>query len=516
MKLITQRVHMNRCNCRETKQITLDRDFNVPDVRPDALQIMKEQGEIQIEEVHMAEGKASVKGALNFQILYAGEGDLPVSEMTGSIPFEELIPLSCADRDDELTVHADIGDLRSELINSRKLGMKAIITLEVSAGTICDGEGAVDIEEGTDVYTKKKMMEVSRLVFSKKDTLRVRDEWKIPGTKDAIGRILYSDIQLGEMNTRMEEEKLQVDGQAQVFLIYISDGEEPELNFFENTLPIEGYIECHGCDSDMVAQVMTGIHSRDLEIKEDEDGESRVLDAEVVVDFDIKVYGQEQLELLTDFYSLKERCKPVYEDSFFENLLVHNKSKCRISGKITAGEYTPLQIWNVSGELRVDRKEQRENGMFVEGALDVSVLYLTGDDKIPLATVKGSLPFEQLVEADGLKENSNVWLYGTLEQVGGTMTGDKEIEIKAVAALDMIAFDRMEEPIISGYESEEIDWKAWSHEPGMIGYVVQPGETMWDIAKNFLTTVDSIMDINQRENEQVKAGDILLILKEVS
>ena len=516
MKLITQRVHMNRCNCRETKQITLDRDFNVPDVRPDALQIMKEQGEIQIEEVHMAEGKASVKGALNFQILYAGEGDLPVSEMTGSIPFEELIPLSCADRDDELTVHADIGDLRSELINSRKLGMKAIITLEVSAGTICDGEGAVDIEEGTDVYTKKKMMEVSRLVFSKKDTLRVRDEWKIPGTKDAIGRILYSDIQLGEMNTRMEEEKLQVDGQAQVFLIYISDGEEPELNFFENTLPIEGYIECHGCDSDMVAQVMTGIHSRDLEIKEDEDGESRVLDAEVVVDFDIKVYGQEQLELLTDFYSLKERCKPVYEDSFFENLLVHNKSKCRITGKITAGEYTPLQIWNTSGELRIDRKEKRENGMFVEGALDVSVLCLTGDDKIPLATVKGSLPFEQLVEAEGLKENSNVWLYGTLEQVGSTLTGDKEIEIKAVAALDMIAFDRMEEPIISGYESEEIDWKAWSHEPGMIGYVVQPGETMWDIAKNFLTTVGSIMEINQRENEQVKAGDILLILKEVS
>ena len=154
--------------------------------------------------------------------------------------------------------------------------------------------------------------------------------------------------------------------------------------------------------------------------------------------------------------------------------------------------------------------------MFVEGALDVSVLYLTGDDKIPLATVKGSLPFEQLVEADGLKENSNVWLYGTLEQVGSTMTGDKEIEIKAVAALDMIAFDRMEEPIISGYESEEIDWKAWSHEPGMIGYVVQPGETMWDIAKNFLTTVGSIMDINQRENEQVKAGDILLILTEVS
>ena len=516
MKLITQRVHMNRCNCRETKQITLDRDFNVPDVKPDALQIMKEQGEVQIEEVHIAEGKACVKGALKFQILYAVEGDLPVSEMSGSIPFEELVPLACADRDDELTVHAEINDLRSELINSRKLGMKAIINLEVSAGTICDGEGAVDIEEGDGIYTKKKTMEVSRLVFSKKDTLRTRDEWKIPGTKDAIGRILYSDMQLGEINTRMEEEKLQVNGQVHIFVIYISDGEEPELNYFENTLPIEGYIECHGCNSDMVAQVMTGIHSRDLEIKEDEDGESRVLDADVVIDFDIKVYGQEQLELLTDFYSLKERCKPVYEDSYFENLLVHNKSKCRITGKVVAGEYAPLQIWNVSGDLRIDRKVKKENGVGVDGAMGVSVRYLTSDEKIPLATVKGSIPFEQLVEADGLTENSNVWLYGTLEQVSGTMTGDKEMEIKAVAALDMIAFERIEEPIISGYESEEIDWKAWSREPGMVGYVVQPGETMWDIAKNFLTTVSSIMEINQRENEQVRAGDILLILKEVS
>ena len=49
MNLITKRVHMNRCNGREVKQLTLDRDFNVPDARPDALQIMKEQGEVQNE-----------------------------------------------------------------------------------------------------------------------------------------------------------------------------------------------------------------------------------------------------------------------------------------------------------------------------------------------------------------------------------------------------------------------------------------------------------------------------------
>lgn len=95
--------------------------------------------------------------------------------------------------------------------------MKAIVVLNVTAGSVCDCEGAIDIEGGEDIFTKKRTAEVSYLVFSKKDTLRVRDEWKIPGTKDAMQRILYSDVCIGELNTRMEEEKLLVEGQANVF-----------------------------------------------------------------------------------------------------------------------------------------------------------------------------------------------------------------------------------------------------------------------------------------------------------
>lgn len=517
MRLITQRVHMNKCNCRENRQITLDRDFNVPDAKPDALSIMKEQANIQIEEARMLDGKAGIKGELVFQILYAVDGGVPVSEMRGSIAFEEMIPLPCADRDDELTVHAVIDDLRSELINSRKLGLKAVFTLEVSAETVCDGEGAVDLEEAENIFSRQKTLDVSRLVFTKKDTLRVRDEWKIPGTKDAIGQILYSDFRLGEMDTRVNENELQVNGQGHLFVIYLSDSENPEMNFYDNTISIEGRIDCNGCDSDMVAQVITGIHSRDLEIKDDEDGESRVLDAELVIDFDIKIYGQDQLELLTDFYSTKEKCQPVFEDSYFENLIVQNKSRSRISGKIPAiKDRIPLQIWDVSGELRIDSREQQDNGVQVDGVIDISVLYLTEDERIPLVSVKGVIPFSQFVEAEGLAEDSNIWLHGSLEQISGSVTGDKEIEIKAVVALDLIAFERIEEPIVVDFESEPIDWKARSREPGIIGYVVQAGEELWDIAKRFFTTTDSIMSINQMESEELKEGDILLILKEVA
>ena len=45
---------------------------------------------------------------------------------------------------------------------------------------------------------------------------------------------------------------------------------------------------------------------------------------------------------------------------------------------------------------------------------------------------------------------------------------------------------------------------------------VQEGESLWDVAKHFYTTEDSIREINQLEQDELAAGDILLVLKEVS
>ena len=101
-----------------------------------------------------------------------------------------------------------------------------------------------------------------------------------------------------------------------------------------------------------------------------------------------------------------------------------------------------------------------------------------------------------------------------MEQISGSLAGEKEMEIKAVAGMEVVAFERIEEPIISGFESQEIDWKARSREPGIIGYVVQTGEGLWDIAKRFYTTCENIAQVNHLETEDVKEGDVLLLLKE--
>ena len=173
----------------------------------------------------------------------------------------------------------------------------------------------------------------------------------------------------------------------------------------------------------------------------------------------------------------------------------------------------PLQIWNVSGTLFVDRKEIVEDGVKISGVIDASVLYVSGREDIPLGSVKGSIPFEQTVEIPGVKPDTLIFLNSLLDQIIAVMLADGEIEVKAVASLDVIAFDRVVMPMISDYTLEELDKSMRNKAPGLIGYVVKEGECLWDIAKQYYTTMESVMELNGLENENVKAGDMLLLAK---
>ena len=117
------------------------------------------------------------------------------------------------------------------------------------------------------------------------------------------------------------------------------------------------------------------------------------------------------------------------------------------------------------------------------------------------------------MEIPGVKPDTLIFLNSLLDQISAVMLADGEIEVKAVVSLDVIAFDRVVMPMISDYTLEELDKSMRNKAPGLIGYVVKEGECLWDIAKQYYTTTESVMELNGLENENVKAGDMLLLAK---
>ena len=59
---------------------------------------------------------------------------------------------------------------------------------------------------------------------------------------------------------------------------------------------------------------------------------------------------------------------------------------------------------------------------------------------------------------------------------------------------------------------KELDLKKIQDSPGIICYVVQPEDTLWDIAKKYYTTPEYLKKLNQLK-EEIRPGEKLLLVK---
>ena len=108
-----------------------------------------------------------------------------------------------------------------------------------------------------------------------------------------------------------------------------------------------------------------------------------------------------------------------------------------------------------------------------------AVLFLDGYDPVSYTHLS------HLIEAAGMDENCVYYLRTDLEQLSTNMADSSEIEVKAVVNLNAVVFRQQSEGIISGIKEGPLDRKKLEELPGIVCYMVQQGDTLWDVAKRF-------------------------------
>ena len=136
------------------------------------------------------------------------------------------------------------------------------------------------------------------------------------------------------------------------------------------------------------------------------------------------------------------------------------------------------------------------------------------EDEIPFDVWQGMIPFSYVMESNETCEDMKCEFTHFIEQLSISLLGNGEIEVKAVLAFH--SFFKKPVPVFNIEEItyEPIDIKEVEKRPGIIGYIVQDGDDLWELAKRYSTTMEGIMEVNQMENSDLKSGDKILIFKE--
>ncbi len=515
MELVKKRIHMNRRRGKVTSQMTLDDDFNVPDSMDDVAHLILDQGEILIESVRNPGERVTVTGKLAFRILYRTP-DGQVMTLAGAIPFEEFVNLPGLREEDTVQVTWDLDDLNVGIINSRKLNVKALVTLHILAETVEDVAVTADVLTDGTVETLKKTMDVAVPAVRRKDTFRVKEVLTLPGNRPDMDKLLWQDVKLRNVNTKLLDGNVHLDGELMVFLIYSGEGGLMPIQCLEESVAFSGEVELSEAREEMIPFISVRLIHKDLEINPDADGEMREIALDAVIELDMRLYEEKEAEILGDLYALDREVIPEMGTACFEQILARNLFKHRIQEKISmSGGQRILQICHSDGTVRIDEVEPKDDGLHVDGVLEVNLISLTADDGAPVAAFKEILPFHVVIDVPGNRNVTDYRMEAGVEQIAAVMLGQDTVEVKAVVTLDLLALGEVCESVIMQVREEPVDTELLKKRPGIVGYVVQPGDSLWKIAREFHTSVDEIMKTNHLTDSVIRPGDKLILVKAV-
>lgn len=515
MELLTKKIRHLAVGIPVGDQMQIDDDYNVPDSKPDVAAIVHSVGKIRVEEAKRTENHMCLRGRLQFNILYlTDDEEKRFQSLEGNLPFEENVYIG--ERKEAFYVKQPRMDFNVSVIHSRKISIRALVDFELSAETDTEEELPYDMEGMEKVCMKKSQRRLLHLHTDKKDQFRIKEEVELPGTKENIGNILWKEISLQGVEQRLEEGLLLMRGNIQVFCLYQS--EENRMDWVEKSQPFEGKIECDGADTDLFPHVTYTLADADLETRMDEDGELRILGVEGTVELRIQIYKEEEETILEDLYIPGCHTKVKQEERIFDELLLRNHARCKVNERIQLPELKDeiLQICHSSGEMHVEHTQMETDGLHVEGILELVFLYIRSDDRMPLGVWKGDVPFLTVLEVPDGGGQPIYDLSVSPEQIAVGLLGGEEVEVKASAALECFFLKRNVMQMIADISWEEMTQEEKDAVPGITGCMVCRGDTLWNIAKKYQTTTESIMEANHLQEETVKPGDKLLIFKETS
>lgn len=500
-------------------QITLDEDRNIPDSQPDIEKIILKSSEVRLEETKVMEDKVSIRGTLFVRILYVGDNHgNSLSRFEAEMPFEDIVNVEGAHPTDVSEVYVDSKDITCSIINSRKVNLQVVLTLLVNVEKTGEREfeNSVLTENLPETLEyRKKTKNILETCLLKKDIYRVREDVELPSNLPNIAHVLWDYCRPINVEIKPYDEKLAVTGEVLLFVLYEAEGEEGMTQWYETSFLFSGEVECRECREEMISDTHVTCARSEVELTTDLDGENRLLSVDLALDLFIKLYQEKQIQVLTDVYGVREEVIPQTGTCHFKSLQTRNSGKCRSSEHLHVNEEGTriLQICHSEGNVKVDEIHPVENGISVDGVVEVQILYITADDKIPFSCVTGNVPFHFVSEVAEMEADSRYEVDVTLEQLTTTITSGDEIEVKVVLGIHTIVFGSSTETIITDIRIEPVDPVTIKSLPGMIGYFVAPGDTLWQIGKQYYVPVSRIKELNGLPQDELTPGMKLVIMR---
>ncbi|MBO4897932.1 MAG: DUF3794 domain-containing protein [Clostridia bacterium] len=490
-------------------EVLAETDVILSEEYPDILRVLQVDAMPVIKDREVSNDRVILKGDIAIRIIYVPDpkiSDMPAKSVTSSVSFTDVCEAAGVTGDMKIKSFAEVSNIDYSLINSRKINIKAAVSTEIKAVRHKTREFVADAkcEEG-EIETLKSEVSALMSVADEEFVISVSDKLEFPSGSPAAAEMLKVSADVTDYDVRLLAGKAIVKGIIKVGTLYVAK-KNLKLEYMEHEIPFTEILELPGVAEDMDADIDFSVLNVYFETDNEED--IREMGVEVTLSVSAAVTSAENALVLTDCFS------PDFEISFTKNYCDFDFAEAKLNpqisvkGDIAFGEENPAaeRILSVSAKPVLDSVSVNNENITLRGRLKADILYLTAEEEMPLSGMRGEIPFVYTADADGEGKAADCGV--TLSNLSYTM-GERTVNIRASvsASIKVIGTERVS--VIGDIKASEAEK---NERAPIVIYFVQSGDTLWNIAKKYKTTMGKIAAANGIDTEKTLTGGEKLLI----
>lgn len=489
---VKQDIHINKLITNKKEEITVYQDVIVPDSKPDILNTINATAIVCINNKNAQDDKLNVNGQVCLNITYLADNPNDnIRGISSKIDFEETIAVPGIRKNMNIYVISKIKNIETKVLNGRKINVKVIIELNVTAYHEEDNQVVTKIMGDRDIQTLEETTNISTLVGNGKQMIHTKESIR-SSNEDEISEILNFTLDIQDRDEKVSYNKVLTKADANVEIMYLN--EEGKIGLINTRVPIISFIEIPNIQETDTCR--TNYEINNVELKLDNEDE-RSINLELETEISCDVYKEENIEIIQDLYS------PFYDIVFEEDRMevmsdiINEKNKFSLKEKVKIEELENGNLVNVQIDPKVTSFQRNNGKIKTQIDLDMKYIFMRKESNV-LDIKKIKIPVEYTIDDFDYRTDENITF--DVEVVNKEFIVNEQ-EVTNLLDINLISNKNRNKNInsIDEITQEERDNL---EDYSVVIYVIKKGDTLWNIAKQFGTTVEDIVKINGIENKE--------------
>ncbi len=488
------------CDTQKSESL-VEGKLTVPAEKADIGRILLVQGKVHVN-AEPGDGKVFMEGTVKFSVVYMNfEGSIDSFE--SSSPFRHTENVENAGAGMNVYAKGNIKEIEYTVEDDRTLYVKGVVSMSIS-GSVSGAHEAVTGADTDDIQVMTRRRRIPSIRDYKRDSATIREDIRIPQSMPRAEKVLFSDAYAAVKSVRNEDMKIIVEGDIKLMVLYLSEDKNAPLQYFYDSLPFGNILAYEDAAAGDVVLADADLYDLNVNVAE-EDGEILRMTAKANVLCTVNTNSD--IEYMEDAYSLNNKLNIKYNDCAYRHAVLSGNVKAFARSAISIPPYEPSvsRIVCMKASPVIIAAAPNNDRVYLEGLMMFSICYASPEG---LRSYSGEVPFESEAQIEGLLPSHEVEVMAEVEYCTFEGAG-RDISVKFMMDVQVMAFARGGFKLVS--DLEETGEPA-PHKKGITIYFADGGESLWDIAKRYSTTLDNVKKFNPEIEENVGQGQKVLIM----